>query len=67
MMNLPRTGMNFLYVAWWSFVAALTLNVIVSLLTKPEPIEKIRGLVYGLVLEDPATQETLRKRAEGGE
>ena len=31
MMNLPRTGMNFLYVAWWSFVAALILNVIVSL------------------------------------
>jgi SSS family solute:Na+ symporter len=66
MMGLPRTGMNFLYVAWWSFLAALVLNVIVSLLTKPEPLEKIRGLVYGFVLEDITTQEALRERAEGG-
>ncbi|MBN1576980.1 MAG: sodium/solute symporter [Chitinispirillaceae bacterium] len=66
MMNMPRTGMNFLYVAWWSFVAALLLNVIVSLLTKPEPIEKLRGLVYGLVRDDASTQEVLKQRAEGG-
>jgi len=42
------------------------LNVIVSLLTKPEPVEKIRGLVYGFVLDDISTQEALKERAEGG-
>ena len=64
---LTRSGMNFLYVAWWSFVTALILNAVVSLLTKPEPVEKLRGLVYGLVMKDEQVQDSLSNRAEGGE
>ena len=66
-MGLQRTGINFLYAAWWSFVGSLVLNIIVSKLTKPEPLEKIQGLVYGLVVKDTSTQEMLKNRAEGGE
>ncbi|MCK4872900.1 MAG: sodium/solute symporter [Phycisphaerales bacterium] len=65
--TLHMTGMNFLYVAWWSFVAALIINAIVSLLTKPEPLEKLRGLVYGLVMKDEHVQNSLSSRVEGGE
>ncbi len=64
--GLTLSGMNFLYVAWWSFVGSIVLNVVVSLFTKPEPLEKIQGLVYGLVVKESSTQELLRKRVEGG-
>ncbi|MFQ6115549.1 MAG: sodium/solute symporter [bacterium] len=56
---------SFLYIAWWSFVGAMLINIIVSLLTKPEPIEKLEGLVYGLVMKDKGIQDILSKRAEG--
>ncbi len=59
--------MSFLYVAWWSFVGSLIVNMLVSLLTPPEPIEKLEGLVYGLVMHDKGTQDLLRRRAEGGD
>ncbi len=36
----------FLYFSIWAFIVSLALIVIVSLCTKPEPDEKIRGLVY---------------------
>jgi Na+/proline symporter len=36
----------FLYFSIWAFLVAMTLIVVVSLLTPPEPEEKIRGLVY---------------------
>ncbi|MDP6966025.1 MAG: sodium/solute symporter [Candidatus Marinimicrobia bacterium] len=36
----------FLYIAWWSFVVSISFTVIVSLLTSPEPDEKLRGMVY---------------------
>jgi SSS family solute:Na+ symporter len=65
--TLYLTGMTFLYVAWWSFVGALLINVVVSLLTKPEPLEKLRGLVYGLVMKDKVVQENLSNRVNGGE
>ncbi|RKY52816.1 MAG: hypothetical protein DRP89_07080 [Candidatus Neomarinimicrobiota bacterium] len=58
---------SFLYVAWWSFIGAIVINIIVSLLTRPEPIEKLEGLVYGLVMKDKKIQDILSKRAEGGE
>ncbi len=58
------TPLNFLYIAWWSFVGALLITVIVSLLTKPEPVEKLEGLVYGLVIKDQSIQDALKKRAE---
>ncbi len=59
--------MSFLYVAWWSFVGSLIVNVLVSLLTPPEPIEKLEGLVYGLVMQDDGVQDMLRRRAEGSD
>jgi SSS family solute:Na+ symporter len=57
--------MNFLYVAWWSFVASGLINIIVSLLTLPEKPEKLRGLVYGFIERDKKTQKILKKKAEG--
>jgi len=59
------TEWSFLYIAWWSFAGSLIINIIVSLLTKPEPIEKLEGLVYGLVMKDKNIQDILSKRAEG--
>ena len=38
----------FLYVSWWSFVVGFITAVLVSLITKPYPKERIIGLVYGL-------------------
>jgi len=42
----------FLYIAWWSFVFALILTAAVSLLTPPEPQEKLAGLVHRYVMRD---------------
>jgi solute:Na+ symporter, SSS family len=53
----------FLFIAWWSFVFSLAVTVIVSLLTPPEPEEKIRGLIFGQVLHDGKIQRVLEKRA----
>lgn len=64
---LTSTGMNFLYVAWWSFVVAIVVNVGVSLFTKPKPIEELTGLVYGLVMKNENIQNNLSDRVEGGE
>tara|TARA_R110002095_G_scaffold187836_1_gene165080 strand:+ start:211 stop:1803 length:1593 start_codon:yes stop_codon:yes gene_type:complete len=38
----------FLYFSIWAFVVSFSLIVIISLLTKPEPTEKIEGLVFSL-------------------
>jgi len=38
----------FLYVSWWSFVAGVLLTVVVSLMTRPHPDDRLSGLVYGL-------------------
>jgi Na+/proline symporter len=54
----------FLFVAWWSFVLTLIICVVGSLLTKPEPEEKIAGLTWGSVVSQEAVQEALRRRAE---
>ncbi len=53
----------FLFVAWWTFLAAILVTVVVSLLTPPEPAEKLRGLVYGQVMHDPEVQQALQERA----
>ncbi|MBN1551680.1 sodium/solute symporter [bacterium] len=58
---------KFLYIAWWSFLASIIINVIVSYLTRPDPNEKLYGLVYGLVMKDDEMQDILTKRAEGAE
>jgi SSS family solute:Na+ symporter len=36
-----------MYRALWSWIACVLVTVIVSLLTKPQPLEELRGLVYG--------------------
>ena len=49
----------YLYVAIWSFLFALIATVVVSLLTPPDPEEKLQGLVYGTVVstsESPGQQ-----------
>ena len=52
----------FLFVAWWSFVFSIIVTVVVSLLTPPEPPEKIEGLVFGQVMKDGEMQRILRER-----
>jgi Na+/proline symporter len=52
----------FLFVAWWSFVFSCVVTVVVSLLTPPEPDEKIRGLVWGQVMKDGEIQRVLHER-----
>ncbi len=61
------TKSSFLYIAWWSFLGSLLITILVSLLTKPDPSEKLEGLVYGLVMKDKNIQDVLSKRAKGGE
>lgn len=39
---------SYLWVAWWSFVAAVASTVAVSLVTKPYDQERLLGLVYSL-------------------
>ena len=41
-----QTSDPFLYIAWWSFVVAVTATVVVSLMTRPKPVESIEGLIY---------------------
>ncbi len=55
---------NFLYVAWWSFVASGLLNFIISLLTPPETPGKLRGLVYRYLEKDEEAQAMLKTKAE---
>ena len=38
-------GIPFLWVAWWSFVVAISGVVIVSFMTKPYDVDRLRGLV----------------------
>jgi len=38
-------GLHYLYIAWWSFVAALVSLVLVSLFTAPLPPDQLRPLV----------------------
>lgn len=52
----------FLYISWWSFVASCIVTVTVSLATPPEPLEKLYGLVFGLVKNDDSMQDILNKR-----
>lgn len=36
-----------MYRALWSWIVCVLVTVVVSLLTKPQPLEELRGLVYG--------------------
>ncbi|RME00847.1 MAG: sodium transporter [Calditrichaeota bacterium] len=52
----------FLYISWWSFLAAVVVTVGVSLFTKPMAREKLYGLVYRLEERDAASQAMLKNR-----
>lgn len=62
--GLFKSESGFLFIAWWSFVFSIVVTVIVSLITPPEPDEKIRGLVFGQVMKDGELQRVLRDRSE---
>lgn len=47
-------GVPFLWTAWWSFVAAIIVAVLVSLVTKPHTEERLRGLVCWLPAREQA-------------
>jgi len=51
----------FLFVSFWSFLFAMAVTIVVSLLTPREPPEKLRGLVFGQVLHDADAQELLKR------
>ena len=44
-------------------VFSVGVTILVSLLTPPEPEEKIRGLIFGQVMKDDEIQRVLRKRS----
>ncbi|HRI86908.1 MAG TPA: sodium/solute symporter [Candidatus Hydrogenedentes bacterium] len=52
----------FLFVAMWSFVFTVIVTVVVSLCTRPEPEEKLRGLIFGQVIKDGKVQRVLLDR-----
>jgi len=54
----------FLFVAWWSFVFSSVVTIVVSLLTPPEPEDKIRGLVWGQIMKDGEIQRILTERTQ---
>lgn len=53
----------FLFVSWWSFVFSVIVTVVVSLITPPEPEEKIRGLIFGQMMKDGEIQRVLTERS----
>ena len=60
--NLFPAEDPFLFVSMWSFLFSLVVTVLVSLITPPEPEEKIRGLVWGAVVQDVKAQAALAER-----
>ncbi|GMV99010.1 MAG: hypothetical protein AMXMBFR84_01490 [Candidatus Hydrogenedentota bacterium] len=62
--NLFPSEDPYLYIAIWSFLFSCAVTVVVSLLTKPEPDEKIRGLVFGQVMKDGEVQRVLGERVQ---
>ncbi|MEA2062242.1 MAG: sodium/solute symporter [Gemmatimonadota bacterium] len=51
-------GEQYLYQAWWGFVLAVLATVVVSLLTRSEPEEKIKGLVYSSIVKEKEGGDT---------
>lgn len=62
--NLFPSEQPYLFVSWWSFVFSVIVTIIVSLFTKPEPEEKIRGLVFGQIMKDGEIQRVLGSRIQ---
>ncbi len=50
----PEHEVAYLWVAWWSFAAALGTTILVSLVTRPFDEERLRGLVYWLPVDEEA-------------
>ena len=55
-LGADHAEISYLWVAWWSFVAALVATTLVSLMTEPYDEERLRGLVYSLPSEEVAPQ-----------
>ena len=53
----PEYKVSFLWVAWWSFVMALTVTIVVSAFTKPYDRERLRGLVCWIPAEENIAEE----------
>jgi len=49
-------AVSFLWVAWWSFVAAMVGTILVSLVTQPYDDDRLRGLVCWLPIEEEAAK-----------
>lgn len=50
----PQHVVSYLWVAWWSFAAAIVGTVVVSLFTRPYDEERLRGLVCWIpIREEP--------------
>lgn len=54
----------FLFISFWTFILTLVITTAVSLVTPPEPEEKIRGLVFGQVMRDADAQALLQKQVD---
>ena len=54
---LGMQSISYLWVAWWSFVAAVAGVIVVSLVTKPYDEEYLRGLVCWLPLQEAAESQ----------
>ena len=53
----PQYAVSYLWVGWWSFVAAVGGVCIVSLFTRPYDEERLRGLVCWIPAEEPAAEK----------
>ncbi|NLE39922.1 MAG: sodium/solute symporter, partial [Pirellulaceae bacterium] len=52
----PDLKISFLWVAWWSFAAAIVATVVISLCTKPYSRERLAGLVCWIPSEKEAAE-----------
>jgi SSS family solute:Na+ symporter len=52
----------FLFISWWSWIFSLLVTIVVSLLTKRESEEKLRGMVWSSVVKDEDVQNALSER-----
>ncbi len=50
-----KLEISYLWVAWWSFVAAVLGTIVVSLLTRPYDKERLRGLVCWIPISQEPT------------
>ncbi|HLA40003.1 MAG TPA: hypothetical protein VJ417_08400, partial [Candidatus Glassbacteria bacterium] len=56
--NLFTAPEPYLYIAWWAFLVSLVAVVVVSLVTPPQPEEKIASMIYSNVRKSKPLTET---------